>query len=212
MEPHVLVKGDTLDALAEKTAKNNTVFVIGHYKTEIKKLNRTLKTDRVGNCVLLLRKWKDPDIGALSAKAPKAKALPDDVKRAIAVVYAEQTATTSHAKKQQRYIWFSIRLRLTLGQHGPTLDDVLDKGGYFGKGTQLYKDALKDLHLTKTHTEPVIPGVINAQDAVLNNWRRSVPKDAGSFYFHWRPGSTPEGCYGRPAKSKADATEKKMRL
>jgi Domain of unknown function (DUF4157) len=194
MFTHVIQKGDTLEKLALNSMSNNNVFVFGHYLDEIIKINKGLKTGSIGNCAILLQGWSDPAIGSLRVQPPVSNQLSPEVQRVIAVVYSEQTGTSSSAQEQQKYIWFSIRLRLVLGMHGASLDNVINKGGYFGKGTKDYNVALKDLALAT----PKLSGVINAKDIVLNNWSTSIPNDAGPYYFHWRLNSTPEGCFGHP--------------
>jgi hypothetical protein len=194
MYPVLITKDLLLEDIAHDTKADNNVFVFGHYITEIKELNKTLKTGTIGNCAIALRGWTDPQIGKLSPTAPTATTLTAEMKRAIAVVYAEQTGTSANKQAQQKYIWYSMRKRLELGMHGSTIDDVINKGGYNGKGTPDYKNALTDLG----KPTPTIAGVIAARDIVINNWTNALPTNVGPFYFHWRPGSTPEKCFGTP--------------
>jgi hypothetical protein len=201
MQVHQIRPGDTLSDLARTTMADNTVHVYGHYFDEIQRLNKGLNIGTVGNCVLLLKGWTDPAIGALPAKPTGA--LPADVQRAIATIYAEQTNTTTQAQQQQRYIWYSIRIRLALGLHGPTIDDVLDKGGYWGKGTPLYTTALADI----AKPEPTISAVGNIRSIVLGDWDTAIPADAGPFYFHWQAGKTAEPCFAKRGDEKACAWE-----
>jgi hypothetical protein len=198
---HEIVSGDTLHDLARSTMGDNTVHVFGHYFDEVKALNKGIDAGTLGNCVLLLRGWTDPAIGTLPAKPTGA--VPADVERAVATIYAEQTSATTQAQEQQRYIWYSIRLRLALGLHGPTIDDVLDKGGYWGKGTALYTTALTDLE----KESPTLAGVSSAKSIVLSNWDTAIPADAGPYYFHWQAGKTAEPCFAKKADEKACAWE-----
>lgn len=201
MYSHQISKGDTLSDLARTTMADNTVHVFGHYVDEINKLNKGIDAGTIGNCVLLLRGWTDPAIGALPEKPTRA--LSADVQRAIATIYAEQTNTTTQAQLQQRYIWYSIRIRLALGLHGPTIDDVLDKGGYWGKGTALYTTALADI----AKPEPTIGAVGNIRSIVLGDWDTAIPADAGPYYFHWQAGKTAEPCFVKKGDEKACAWE-----
>jgi len=201
IEVHHISQGDTLEGLTRATIANNTVHVYAHYLKEISDLNTGLDAGKIGNCVLVLRGWTDPAIGVLPAK-PTGE-LPADAKRAIATVYAEQTRTTAQAQQQQTYIWYSMRMRLGLGLHGPTIDDVLEKGSYYGKGTADYNAALADL----AKPSPTLAGVISARSVVLDNWDTPIPSDAGPFYFHWLRDSTAEGCFARKKDEKACAWE-----
>jgi hypothetical protein len=201
MYTHQISKGDTLSGLAQTTMADNTVHVFGHYFDEIKNLNNGIDAGTIGNCVLLLRGWTDPAIGVLPEKPTGA--LPADVQRAIAAIYVEQTNTTTQAQLQQKYIWYSIRIRLALGLHGPTIDDVLDKGGYWGKGTALYTTALADIALP----EPTMGAVGNIRSIVLGDWDTAIPADAGPFYFHWQAGKTAEPCFTKKGDEKACAWE-----
>lgn len=201
MYAHQIVSGDALHDLGRSTMGDNTVHVFGHYFAEIKALNSGINVGTVDNCVLLLRGWTDPAIGALPAKPTGA--LPGEAQRAVATIYAEQTSTTAQGQEHQKYIWYSIRMRLGLGLHGPTIDDVLDKGGYYGKGTSHYTKALADL----AKPSPALAGVITAKSIVLSNWDTPIPSDAGPYYFHWRPGSTPEKCFASKKDEKACAWE-----
>jgi hypothetical protein len=204
MFTHIMQKGDTLEKLAISSMSGNKVFVFGHYRDEIIKINKGLKTGSIDNCAILLQGWSDPAIGSLSVQPPASNQLSPEVQHVIAVVYAEQTGTSLSAQEQQKYIWFSIRLRLVLGMHGASLNNVINKGGYFGKGTKDYNAALKDLALPT----PKLPGVINAKNIVLNNWSTSIPNDAGPFYFHWRSKSNPERCFGHLKASNMMQKEK----
>jgi hypothetical protein len=198
-----IVSGDTLDGLAEDTVGDNDVPVLAHYKTEIKALNKTLKTGTVGNCALVLKGWKDPVIGTLPA-APKANALTDEAKHAIATIYAEQTGSGTQAMLQQEFIWYSIRHRLRLGLQGPTIDDVLDKGGYWGKGSARYTTALKELD----GAGAAMPALVNAQTAVIGKWSAALPATSAPFYFHWRAGEAADRCF-KTATAKPKPKKKK---
>lgn len=152
----------------------------------------------LGECVAMPVGWKDPNIGSL----PESPGKSSELNKAIATVYSEQTNVK--LKEQQKYIWYSIRLRVTSSARGADLAAVLNSE-YHGIGTPNYKSALKDLAGGK----PKIAAVISAKKTVEDNWNNSLPNDAGKFYFHWTRKKSPSlDKYYNDSKRKGDAKEK----
>ena len=184
------------------------------YAEEVKRHNdKWIGSLNKGECVALPVGWKDPNIGTLPAKpaAGKMKST-DPAAQAIAIVYAEQTRTskdtgaTANFKEQQKYIWFSIRKRVSGAAYPPDLASVLDKTQYHAKDEADYKAALKDLEANDT---PTLEALKTAKEVVLDNWTTAIPADAGAGYFHWRDPSTPNTCFAGASKLKAAEKEKK---
>lgn len=178
---------------------------LGAYVLFVESLNKPwIGAMNAGECVALPQKWKDPNIGTLPAK-PAADALPEDVKKAVATVYAEQTRSSAQAQKQQEYIWFSMRKRVETAVRGPDLNSVLS-AEYHAIGNNDYDAAIEDL---KKDT-PTIAGVVNAKKIVLDNWDTAMPADAGAFYFHWTRKKSPtvEANFNASKAAGDDAKEK----
>jgi hypothetical protein len=202
---YAIKEGETLESIAQRIQADNTVDLAGQLAKELRQLNThiTPKMMNINDCVILLRGWVHPNIGSLPA-APDPAALPWDVKHTIATVYGEQWDTTANAQEQQRYIWYSIRKRITSSVRGPNLNSVVNSDEYHAIGGNLYNAAMGELN-----KPPLIsPGVITAQNAVLNNWSNTLPIDAGKFYFHWLNKSTPERCYGRSIAATSEEKER----
>ena len=195
---HVIASGETLAELAQATKADNRVTVAGQLAAELKALNSHVTSGAMkpGDCVLLLKNWKHPKVGKLPAgvsSSTKLKDLSNQVKRAIATVYSEQWNTGANAQNQQKYIWYSIRLRIGTSLRGATLKEVVNSREYHGIGGPLYNAAKKELDGNKIKST----GVKNAKNVVLSNYSNSVPGDAGVYYFHWTTTSTSQGCFDK---------------
>ncbi len=196
MERHVIGSGDTFSGLAEDTVADNNVTLASQLAIELNALNTHVSANamRIGDCVLVLRNWTHASIGSLPSGVTSSTALtalPTDVKEAIATVYGEQWNTGTNSQEQQKYIWFSMRLRIGTSLRGANLSRVLDPAEYHAIGGNLYNDAITELNSGSISST----GISNAKDAVLNNFTNSVPNDAGVFYFHWLNSSTSQSCF-----------------
>lgn len=198
MERHIIVSGDTISGLAGRYLRDNNVTIAGQLAVEFRRLNRHVnnRSLMIGDCVVILKNWTHPNIGALPTGVTSSTTiadLPNDVKRAIATVYAEQWNTGTNSQLQQTYIWYSIRLRIETSLRGSTLGIVLQPGEFHGMRQPLFIGAMRELN-SGTITSS---GITNAKNAVVNNYSNPVPSDAGVFYFHWLRNSTSERRFNR---------------
>ena len=115
-------------------------------------------------------------------------------------------AAAANFEEQQKYIWFSIRKRVSGASYRPDLASVLDPKQYHAIGQSDYNAALDDL---EKNDPPTLEALKRAKKVVLDNWTTGVPADAGAGYFHWRSRSTPDKCFAGADKLKADEKEKK---
>ncbi len=176
----VIKSGDVPDSLAKETLKDNQT-THNHLRDKIVEINKDIKYGTVGNGIILLKGWKDPNIGSLSTKPKDINNLPQEVKEAIAVIYAEQTGTGPNAKEQQKYVWYSIVARIASPEFPPGMISVLaQEDQYTSYGNSLYDTALKELNENKRSE-----AVENIAKMVLASWSVTIPATAGKSYFHW---------------------------
>jgi hypothetical protein len=176
----VIKSGDVPDKLAKETLKDNQT-THNHLRDKIVEINGDIKYGTVGNGIILLKGWIDPNIGSLSAKPKDINNLPREVKEAIAIIYAEQVGTGPKAQEQQKYVWYSILARITSPEFPPGMIAVLaQESQYTSYGNSLFDTALEELNENKRSV-----AVDNIAKMVLNNWSVTVPDNAGKYYFHW---------------------------
>ncbi|MEM9292152.1 MAG: DUF4157 domain-containing protein [Acidobacteriota bacterium] len=188
--------------------KDSSLFTgrAAEYAKTVEAINKGVlgKSIKVGDCVLLIKGWQDPNIGSLPGKPNPTKPLDASTVHLIATIFGEQTQSGSSEDEQRKYIFFTIRRRIGSASFKSKLKDVVIASQFHAIGGSNYKSAKAQLE-SGTITNPVVQ---STRDTVLNHWTTPLPADSGPFYFHWRAGSTSDGCY-KAAKKKDLAAEKR---
>jgi hypothetical protein len=201
---YVIKSGDVPDTLAGETLETqNNQTTKNHLRDKIVEINEGIKYGTIGNGIILLKNWVDPNIGSLSTKPKDINNLTQEVKEAAAVIYAEQMGTGPRAQEQQKYVWYSILARITSPEHPPGMIAVLSEDlQYTSYGNSNFNKALKELNANKRSA-----AVENIAKMILANWSVTIPATAGKSYFHWWA-SDMDSYYNKTKATSKDGKEK----
>lgn len=184
-------KGDgSMTGVVRRLISAKTIEIKGNpalYVKEMQKYNYSKNAlMHVGDCLLMKKKWTDPNIGKLPSQTTISSPL---MAKIIATIYAEQT---EDFPEQHRYIWYSIRKNIESWEKPAKLVYPGATRGvlsyYNGFGNKQYSDAKNYLITGKTTLSPhqLNTGVVdNIKQMVAAEWNSKIPQDAGIFYFHW---------------------------
>jgi len=171
--------GDTIEGFSKSTVKDNETNY-GNLSKKLQQLNAEVKTGVIGNGLILLRGWKDPNIGVVPTK-PDPKKLTENQKKLIATIYGEvHGAGYSGTAEQIKYIWYSMVLRVKSPAYDADLYNIVTGGAYQAYGANQYTIAKKQLDDNNPSAD-----VIQVRDVVLAAWNVTPPSDAGIQYSHY---------------------------
>lgn len=181
----VIRKGDTIDHFAKTTVADNSTSY-ARLSKKLPELNQGINAGVIGNGIILLQSWIDPNIGVMPEK-PNAATLTDDQKDLIATCYGEvHGASFPGTAEQLKYILYSMILRV---KSPDFLSDLyaaaLRSGAYQAFGANQYTRARKQLDENKPGAD-----LIQVRDTVLGSWNDEPPTDAGIQYAHYSSLST----------------------
>jgi hypothetical protein len=181
---HVIWKGETLDGLAQATWHDNETSYARLSKI-LPMLNQGIKVGVVGNAAILLKGWKDSNIGTMPEK-PDTKALTENQKQLIAILYGEiHGAAYVGTTAQIKYIFYSIVLRVKSPDFVSDLYDVATSGAYQAFNAKQYRIAKTQLDQGKPEAD-----LVHVRDTVIGAWNDAPPADAGFQYSHYSTSST----------------------